>query len=131
VIVPTNTGRWVKFNIVGLAGFLIQLAVLAALAGQLGLHHLLATLVAVESAVVHNFVWHERWTWSDRSRRGRAWGRFFRFNAANGAISLAGNIVLMWVLVDKAQVHYIPANILSVAVCSILNFLAGDRAIFR
>ena len=28
-------------------------------------------LIAVEAAVLHNFGWHERWTWRDRPRAGQ------------------------------------------------------------
>ena len=33
-------------------------------------NYLMATLVAVEAAILSNFVWHYRWTWRDRSGSG-------------------------------------------------------------
>jgi putative flippase GtrA len=54
--------RWFKFNSVGAIGVGVQLAVLTLLAGQLGVNYLVATALAVETAVLHNFVWHEKWT---------------------------------------------------------------------
>ena len=54
----------------GLIGFALQLGVLALLL-RLGLHYLAATALAVELAVLHNFAWHERWTWRDRPPAGR------------------------------------------------------------
>ncbi len=61
-----------------------------------GVHYLWATAVGIEAAVLHNFCWHERWTWADR-RTGRAAGvalRLLRFHAANALISLAGSLML-------------------------------------
>jgi putative flippase GtrA len=55
---------WLKFNTVGLIGIGVQLFVLALLKSGLGMNYLLATTIAVEIAVIHNFIWHERWTWS-------------------------------------------------------------------
>ena len=52
--------RWLKFNAVGAAGIVLQLAVLLALKSGLHVSYLMATALAVEAAVVHNFFWHER-----------------------------------------------------------------------
>jgi putative flippase GtrA len=123
--------RFLRFNGVGILGFAVQLAVLGGLV-RLGVHYLAATAVAVEVAVLHNFAWHERWTWRDRpacpgSRARRLW----RFHASNGMISLAGNLVLMRVLVGVLGLPAIAANLLAVVLCSLLNFSASDRFVFR
>ena len=64
--------RWTMFNAVGVVGLLFQLACLATLRDVLGLHYLVATVVAIELTILHNFSWHVRWTWADRpiSRAG-------------------------------------------------------------
>jgi putative flippase GtrA len=59
--------RWGKFNLVGAIGILVQFAALFFLKGVLHLNYLAATALAVEIAVVHNFVWHERYTWAERA----------------------------------------------------------------
>ena len=63
--------RWLKFNFVGLIGIGVQLLALALLKSGLHLNYLLATALAVETAVVHNFLWHERFTWRDRVAKAR------------------------------------------------------------
>jgi putative flippase GtrA len=131
--------RFLKFNGVGLIGFALQLGVLAVLL-RLGVHYLAATALAVELAVLHNFTWHERWTWRDRAteaagpstwlgpgRRSRLW----RFHASNGLISLAGNLLLMRLLVGLLGLPPVPANLLSVLLCALVNFTASDRFVFR
>ena len=125
--------RWIAFNLVGVLGILIQLSTLAALTGWLGLHYLFATGLAVEAAVLHNFVWHESWTWSDRARGDKKglWRRLVRFHFANGALSIAGNIILMWFFAGTLSMNHTVANALSIAVCSILNFFASDRLVFE
>ena len=122
--------RFLKFNGVGIAGFAVQLTVLAALV-HLGVHYLAATLVAVEAAVLHNFFWHERWTWRDRPAEGRGrLDRFWRFHALNGVVSLVGNLALMRLLVGTLGMPAIPANLLAVIACSVLNYFASDRMVF-
>jgi hypothetical protein len=64
-----------------------------------------ATAVAVAGAVIHNFAWHRRWTWRDRAH-DRVVTAFVRFALANGAVSLAGNIMAMALLVGFAMVQW-------------------------
>ena len=67
----SNWGRWWKFNAVGAMGIVVQLAVLSVLKSGLGMNYLAATALAVEATVVHNFFWHERYTWADRASSAR------------------------------------------------------------
>ena len=125
--------RWLKFNLVGVAGSAVQLSALAILKTGIGLHYLLATAIAVEAAVLHNFVWHERWTWVERTKTTtrELLGRFVRFHLANGFVSIFGNLVLMWCLVSKIGLGYYLANLLAVVACSVVNFWTSNRFVFR
>ena len=110
-------------------GILVQLAMLAALRSWMNLDYLLATGVAVEIAVIHNFLWHERFTWADRPAAGLTQSaiRLIKFNATNGAVSLAVNLLVMRVFVGAFRANYVVANLFAIAVCSLLNFVLGDR----
>jgi putative flippase GtrA len=119
--------RWLKFNAVGFGGIIVQLAVLALLTGVLRVNYALATTLAVEAAIVQNYFWHQRYTWADRSNT-RA--RFLKFNLTTGAFSLAGNLGMMTLLAGKLHLHYLLSNVVSIAVCSIANFLVADRFAF-
>jgi putative flippase GtrA len=125
--------RWIKFNLVGAIGIGVQLGMLALLTSVFHVEYLLATTLAVESAVLHNFVWHERFTWADRiSPRCRdAAVRLVRFNVTTGAVSIGGNLLLMRLLVGQAHLPAVAANVVSVAGCSVVNFLVSDRWVFR
>jgi putative flippase GtrA len=122
--------RWLKFNAVGAMGIAVQLAALALFKSGLHVNYMAATAVAVELAVLHNFVWHERWTWRDRGTEGRI-GRLVRFHLANGLVSIAVNLVLMRVFVGQMHWPYLLANMAAIAVGSVVNFLAGDLLVFR
>ena len=122
-----------RFYAVGAVGIGVQLAALAIFKSGFGLGYLAATVLAVEAAILHNFFWHERWTWADRTRllpAGRA-GRLVRFHLTNGAVSILGNLALMQALVGRMHVPYLAANAIAIALCSVLNFLAADRLVFR
>ena len=117
--------RFFRFNLVGVIGFALQLAVLVAMLVRLGLHYLAATALAVEAAILHNFLWHERWTWADRPHGGRLI-RLAHFHAVNGAVSLTGNLLLMPMLVRLCGLPVLPANLIAVLVCAAMNY-AGAR----
>ena len=120
--------RWMKFNAVGGIGILIQLGVLAFLTEALRVPYLVATAVAAETAILYNFIWHERFTWADRKSRGRL-GRLLRFNATTGVFSILGNTFFTKLLVNAGLGH-ISASIGAIALCSIINFLLNDRVVF-
>ena len=122
--------RWLRFNAVGLAGILVQLAALAALKQIAGLSTLAATALAVELAVLHNFYWHERWTWGTHGTPGQS-GRLLRFHLANGLVSLVSNLLWMRLLTGPVEMHYLPANLISIAVTALLNFALSERFVFR
>lgn len=125
--------RWVKFNTVGAIGVGVQLGTLTVLIAVCGLNYLTATALAVETAVLHNFLWHDRWTWADRTRscRSRVAFRLLRFNVTTGLVSILGNLVLMHLLVGRLHLPYLPANVLTIGTCSLANFLASDRLVFQ
>jgi len=125
----TRFMRWLKFNAVGAIGIVVQLAVLTTLKSGLGANYLVATAIAVETAVLHNFFWHERFTWSDRKSQAR-FERLAKFNLTNGAISIIGNVGFMKVFVGGLRMNYFVANLLSIAICSLMNFLVSDVFVF-
>lgn len=124
--------RWCVFNLVGVLGFAVQLGALFLLKRFVGLGYLTATALAVEIAVLHNFVWHEHMTWADVTSplRHGVLQRLVRFHVANGIISIAGNIAITWLLVESLRTPYLLANAASVLICAVLNFVAADRFVF-
>jgi dolichol-phosphate mannosyltransferase len=125
--------HWIKFNVVGVLGFALQSAALFVLTHTAySISYLTATAVAVELAVLNNFVWHQRWTWSDRPTKTRkeTWRRLAKFNVTTGLVSISGNLVLMSILVGRFRVPITGANVITVLSCSILSFILADRIAF-
>jgi putative flippase GtrA len=123
--------RWLKFNAVGAIGMLVQLAMLTLFSRAAGVNYLIATALAVECAILHNFAWHMGWTWRDRSSQGRPLMRLLRFHLANGLVSIACNVAGMRLMVGTARMPLIAANLLCIAVGAGANFVAADRLVFR
>jgi putative flippase GtrA len=124
--------RWLKFNAVGAAGIVVQLGALALFKTGLGWPLEYATSAAVEIAVLHNFFWHERWTWSERRGSWRdTLGRLLRFNLTTGVLSIVANVILTRLLVDSFRIPYLAANLMAIAITSTGNFLISEYVVFR
>lgn len=121
--------RFAKFSAVGAGGVIVQTVTLAVLLRVAGMHYLAATALSVEAAVLHNFVWHRRWTWADRPRSRTALS-LLRFNATNGATSLIGNLAVMFILVGMLKLNPHAANLITIGICSLVSFALADRLVF-
>ncbi len=122
--------RWVRFNLVGAMGVVVQLSALALMHRWAPSHYLYASAAAVELTLLHNFAWHVHYTWRDR-RDGSAWlSRLMRFHLSNGLVSLLGNLVLMRILVHQAHLPLLLANGIAILCCSIFNFCLGNNWAF-
>jgi putative flippase GtrA len=124
--------RWLRFNLVGGIGIAVQLVLLFLLKSILHFNYLAATGLAVEATVIHNFVWHERFTWADRLQPSwrNSLQRLLRFNFANGAVSMAGNLGLMKLMVGIGHMNYLVANAIAIALCSLVNFVVSNEYVF-
>jgi putative flippase GtrA len=123
-------GRWWRFNAVGIGGFALQLGLLWVFARVWGMQYLFATMLAVEIALLHNFVWHEAWTWRGLAVEGR-WRRLARFHLANGFLSIASNVLFTWILKEGFGLPLLVANAAAVAATTLLNFALAAMWVFR
>ncbi len=130
-LAPETTRHFLRFTVVGALGIAVQLGVLELLRLG-GTGYLLATVIAVEAAVLHNFLWHQRYTWRDRGlvTSGESLTRLVRFHLTNGAVSLVGNVLAMRLLVGEVRLPVVPANLIAITACWFLNFALSDRLVF-
>jgi putative flippase GtrA len=122
--------RWGKFNAVGAMGMAVQLAALAAFNRLAPGHYLLTSAAALEVTLVHNFIWHLRYTWRDRQENSSRLTKLLRFHLSNGMVSLVGNLVLMRILVGESCLPVLAANAIAILLCSLVNYGLGDRWVF-
>lgn len=125
---------FMKFAIVGGMGFLVGQFVIFLVydlpflfladekrAGEFGpvpdLHFLIATIVAVETAIIFQFNSHERWTFRKRPRSGLAIRRFAQFNLSAGVGAI---IIVIASTVIKTTLDPVPS-----ALAPYLSFACG------
>jgi dolichol-phosphate mannosyltransferase len=122
---PTGTGRFLRFCLVGSTGVVVNMGVMWWLKGGAFLGTLRAGAVAIECAIVNNYLWNELWTFRDRSGRSpalrqRLW-RFARFNlicAAGAAIHL---LILKGLAIQLGW-HYLGVNLLAIVLVTLWNY---------
>jgi dolichol-phosphate mannosyltransferase len=112
----------VKFCAVGGSGYVVNLAVFALAVALFDLHHLLAATAAFVVAVTNNFWWNRHWTFGARDgHAGFQAARFFTVSV--GAFLFAAAI--LEALVNGADVAEIPAQAISIAAATPLNFVGN------
>ena len=124
--------RFGVFSLVSAVGALLQATLFSLFTTDLCLPAVAAMPLAVELAILHNFFWHDRLTWRDRKitrLRDRA-VRLWRFQIANGLLSLAGNTILAYWLVQILRLPALWSAAIAIALCAPLNFLAADRWVY-
>ncbi len=126
--------RWLRFNLVGAMGMVLQLVSLAAMNRSLPGHYLYTSAIALELTLLHNFAWHVHYTWRDRIRdRRRSFlmmTQLVRFHLSNGLVSILGNLLLMRILVRTVRMPVVAANGAAILCCSMVNYFVSHRWTF-
>jgi putative flippase GtrA len=112
-----------KFCAVGGSGYVVNLGVFALCVEVLGIHHLVAATCAFLVAVLNNFWWNRRWTFAG-ARGGRAGFQAARFVAVSVVTFLVA-LTILELLVTLAGVSELPAQAISIAVSTPLNFIGN------
>ncbi len=110
--------RMARFGVVGVLGLIVNSVILFLAHGIAGLPLLVASPLAVEVAIVHNFFWNDHWTF--RASGSSLW-RLGKFNLTSvGGLLIASGV--LYLLATRAGVHYLLANLVGVALATVWNF---------
>ncbi len=99
----------------------MQLAALSLLTYAFRVPYLFATALAVEIALLHNFVWHECWTWRGLAIESR-WRRLARFHVGNGFVSIGANTLFTWWFKQHLGLPLLAANLAAITATSLAQF---------
>jgi putative flippase GtrA len=130
---PELLKKWMRFNAIGTMGVCVQVAFLFVLKTFLHLNYLLATLFAVQFALIHNFFWHLRWTWKETAggTKWQAFRRFVKYNSSTGTLSILGNLGFTSLFVQMVHLPYLICNLMAIGACNIANFLLARNFVFK
>ena len=127
-------GRWFKFQAVGAFGMMVQMVGLVFFHESVGWNVSAATAAAVEVAILHNFLWHLRWTWGDANRQlnaGTIFQLLWQYNLTYCLISMTVNLGFTHLYMNAFGLHYLVANGLAIGTGGIANFAVGEFILFR
>ena len=124
---PENWIELLKFSVVGLSGYAVNLAVYIALLKGAGLHYLPAAACSFVVAVGNNYAWNRLWTF--RSSRGHVYYQGMRFFLVSIA-ALGLNLVLLRILVG-AGAGKVLAQAIAVVLVMPFSFTANKLWSFR
>jgi putative flippase GtrA len=112
----------VKFSVVGGTGYVINLAVFAALVEGAGVHYRTAAAMAFCVAVTNNFLWNRHWTFkATHSHAGFQAARFLVVSL----LALAFNLVVLELLVSVGDLPKIPAQAVAILAATPLNVVGN------
>ena len=128
--------RFPRFAVVGASGTVVNLVVL-----YLGQEFLFRTIapegtrlnfslsLAVFVATINNFTWNRLWTWHDRREHVRT---PVALQFAQYGVACWLGILLQFVITKLlvGHVHYLVANVVSIVIASVANFVVNDNWTF-
>ena len=116
-----------KFSVVGLSGYIVNLAVYVSLLKAAGLHYLPAAVCSFVVAVTNNYLWNRLWTF--RSSRGHVYYQGMRFLVVSLA-ALGLNLAILRVLVGLGT-DKILAQAVAIVLVTPFSFSANKLWSFR
>ena len=125
---PHNWFQLGKFLLVGLSGYVVNLAVFAFSLKVLAVHHIGAATIAFAVAVMNNFWWNRHWTFAaGDGHAGFQAARFFTVSV----IAFLIQIAILEILVTSADFPKIVAQAVSLVLAMPVNFLGNKMWSFR
>ena len=118
---PGNWLQLMQFGVVGVSGYLINLAVFAVVNGALDIHYIASAILAFCVAVTSNFWWNRHWTFD--ARQGHAGFQAARFFTVS-VLALVINLIALKLLVGGGMSE-LPAQAIAVAIAMPFNFVGN------
>jgi len=114
-----------KFIFVGMLGVIVNEGILWLLTDKLNFYYLFSAFFSIEASILSNFVLNEKWTFSDIKRpTGTVLLRLWKFNIFR-FVGMFINLIILFLLVEFLNVHYLIANIFGIAVSIVWNYLTS------
>ena len=120
--------RLIKFSIVGVIGAGINTGFLWLFTDVAGLYYLCSSVIAIEIAIIMQFLMNDRWTFKEQKTLHAAqfMKRILKSNVWRSG-GLAVNIGVLYFLTEHLGVYYLLSNIVGIICAFLLNYLFESR----
>ncbi len=125
--------RILKFGVVGGSGVVVNMGALAILRLIPALPLPIRSPIAIEIAIITNFILNYYWTWNDRKSEEKGHKRFtfLKFNLSSGAIAAIFNYLPLLLFVNQLNWNEDFANFIGIGMASVANFLISHFWTFK
>jgi putative flippase GtrA len=121
-----------KFMAVAWLGMVVNTACLFLFKGVLRIPIIPAGLMAIEIAILHNFVWLRHWAWRGRTNGNHSFfSQLLLYNLCTGAVDVVANLSILWCLSTFFHVHYLLANLLGMIAGPFIKFWVNEKIVFK
>ena len=114
-----------KFGVVGIIAFLIDYSLLYVLTEFIHIHYLISAIISFSVSVIVNYILSIKWVFEVNHKQTK---KDFVLFIVLSVIGLGINELIMYVMVDKLNIHYMFTKLFATAVVMVYNFIT--RKIF-
>lgn len=121
--------EFTKFAIVGAIGTVVNLSILYLLTDIFKIYYLISEIIAFFISVLNNYVINKIWTFKEEFKENMV-KKFIQYSIVS-VISLAVNIIILFVLVEYFYIWYIFAEVIAIVAAFLVNFVGNKLWTFR
>jgi dolichol-phosphate mannosyltransferase len=127
IVKEFEVSRFLKFCLVGASGVLVNMFFFWLFYKKLGIFSLFSSFLAIQIAVLNNFLWNDKWTWREKRKPGieQFFIRLGKFALSSNLTSASANLLGVWIFLNLLGWNYLVSNLLGIGLGVILNFLAN------
>jgi len=118
-----------KFAIVGAVGTVVNLSILFLLTDIFKIYYLISEVIAFLISVLNNYILNKIWTFKEEIKE-KVVKKFVQYSIVS-VISLAVNIIILFVLVEYFSIWYIFAEVIAIAASFLVNYIGNKLWTFR
>jgi len=115
----------IKFAVVGGLAFVIDYALLYSLTEFMNIHYLISSIISFTVSVIFNYILSIKWVFDVNKKQGT---KEFIVFVVLSTIGLGINSIIMYLMVDKMNIHYMLSKLVATFIVMVYNFIT--RKIF-
>ena len=121
-----NLEDFMKYSLVGVSGVFVNLGLYLFLTRYYEISEVVAPLIAIESALISNFILNNFWTFGKRVTQSRIRVKFIKFHLVSGLSALINYSVFL-ALFLVFGLFDILANLIGIGLAAIVNYLINSN----
>ena len=115
----------IKFVIVGGIATIIDFVVLYILKEYVGLNEILANTISFTVSVIYNYIASIKWVFD--VDKGKNEKQQFIIFIVFSIIGLGINNLILWICIDKFNIHYLIGKVFATGIVMIFNFITRKK----